>query len=270
MRACWFLFAHTMRRIRTLLAASGVVLSVFQIFLIVVARSIHTSRAFDQINALIPPFIRALAGPSLLAFMSFGGIVSLGYFHVSVMSALIAFSISLGTTHSSEVEIGFIDLILSRPMVRHWVITRTIAIVISCTALLLGMMMAGTWIGLKTLAPEGAEWPSVRLVSSLAANLGLLMLCWGGVAVAIGSLSRRRGAAGAVTGLIAFATFLLGYVARAWEPAQAGGWGSPFRYYNPLDLVSGKAIPIKNVLVLTGIAVAGSIFGYIAFSRKDT
>jgi ABC-2 type transport system permease protein len=129
--------------------------------------------------------------------------------------------------------------------------------------------MAGTWIGLNTLAPKDVRWPSTNLVLSLAINLGLLMLCWSGVAMAIGSASRRRSVAGGVAGLLALATFLLDYIARAWQPAEAIAWLSPFRYFNPFLLLDGDPLPAKNIVVLAAIAVAGFAASYVIFSRRD-
>jgi len=247
--------------------ATGVLLAVFQVFLIIIARSVQRSNACSQMSALIPPFVRALVGPALTSFMSFKGIVCVGYFHLAVMGSLVALSIALATVPTSEIEIGFMDLVLSRPLARHWIITRSIIVVTVCTLALLVMMMIGTWAGLKALAPTSVAWPAPSLILSLAINLGLLMLCWGGVA--IGAASRRRSVAGAVAGLLALATFLLDYVARAWQPAEAVGWLSPFRYFSPFDLVMGKALPAKHLFVLGGITVAGFTLAYVLFSRRD-
>ena len=109
----------------------------------------------------------------------------------------------------------------------------------------------------------------MKLILSLALNLGLLMLCWGGVTTAIASASRRRGVAGAVAGLLALATFFLDYVGRLWHPAESIAWLSPFRYFAPFDLVMGNSLPSKNLLVLGGIAAAGFAAGYVLFARRD-
>ena len=269
MKSPMILLAHSLKRVRTLVLAMGLLLAVFQVFLIIVARSVQRSRAFEQMGALIPPFLRELMGPAFASFMSFKGIVCVGYFHLAVMGSLVALSIALGTTPTSEIETGFMDLMLSRPLARHWIITRSIIVVMTSTLALLVMMMIGTWAGLKGLAPPDAAWPAPGLIRSLAVNLGLLMLCWGGVAMAVGAASRRRSVAGALTGLLALAMFLLDYVARAWRPAESVAWLSPFRYYSPLDLLMGQALPAKHLLVLTGIAVAGFALAYVFFSRRD-
>jgi ABC-2 type transport system permease protein len=131
------------------------------------------------------------------------------------------------------------------------------------------MMMAGTWIGLATLAPPDADWPSAKLIASLGLNLGMLSLSWGGIAMALGAASRRRRVAGGVAGLLALTTYLLDYTARLWKPAESVAWLSPFRYYVPFDLVMGNPLPLRNLVVLASIAVTGFAAAYILFSRRD-
>ena len=247
----------------------GLLLAGFQVVLILVARSIERSGGFEQLSALLPPFAREMMGPSLASFMSFAGIVCLGYFHLAVMGSLVALSMAIATMPTSEIESGFIDLILSRPLARHWIITRTIILAILSAAFLLAMMMAGTWAGLEALAPKNARWPSAKLILSLAMNLGLLMLSWSGVAMAIGSASRRRSVAGGVGGLLALTAFLLDYVGRLWRPAESLAWLSPFRYYSPFELVMGNPLPPKNLAVLAGLAAAGFAAAYVLYARRD-
>jgi hypothetical protein len=172
------LITHSFKRVRTLVLAMGALLAVFQVYLIVIARSLQRSNSFDEIGKLIPPFLRQLLGPAVTALMSFRGLVCIGYSHLVVMWALIALAIALATAPASEMETGFMDLILSRPVGRHWIIVRSIVLVVACTTGLLLLMMAGTWVGLIWLAPRDVEWPSAALISSIAVNLGLLGLCW--------------------------------------------------------------------------------------------
>src|SRR4030095_12453310 len=99
--------------------------------------------------------------------MSFSGIVCIGYFHLAVMGSLVGLSIAIGTMLTSEIETGFVDLILARPLARHWLITRSILLMMMCSVGVLAMMMMSTWLGLKWLAPRDVAWPSVHLILSL-------------------------------------------------------------------------------------------------------
>ncbi len=262
------LLALSLKRARTLLMATGLLLVVFQVLLVLIAGSIEHAGEFEQLASLLPPFVRTLLGPSVASVMSFSGMVCLGYFDLGIVIALLALTIALATVPASEVETGFADLILARPLRRHWLITRTIALLLLATLMLLAVMLAGTWAGLAMLAPANVRWPSPRILGSLALNLGLLMLCWGGVAMAFGAACRRS-VASAVTGLLALTALLLDLTGRLWPPADRLAWLSPFRYFIPFDIVMGTELPIENMLVLWAIAMTGFTLAYFLFSQRD-
>lgn len=269
MRILFALVAQSLRRVRKFLLAAGLLLAGFQLVLILLANSIEASNSFAQIGGLVPAFARDLLGPSFVAFLTFKGIVCLGYFHPVVMGALVAVSLTLATIPVMEIETGFIDLVLARPVARHWIITRSIVVVLISTVFLLAMMAMGTSIGLSEFAAQAEGRPSAGLIGSLALNLGFLMLCWSAIGMAIGCACRRRGAAGAIAGLLALTAYLIDYLARAWKPAESVAWLSPFRYYTPFDLVMGAALSMKNLWVLGGITAAAFALAYRLYLRRD-
>ena len=263
------LIVQLLHRVRKLLLFAGLLLAAFQLVLILQANSLHTSNSFFQMARLVPSFVRDILGPSFVTFLTFKGIVCLGYSHPVVMGALVSVSVTLATIPVMEIETGFIDLGLARPLARHWIVTRSMLVALISTVYLLAMMALGTWIGLTNYAAKNAGWPSLGLIGSLAINLGLLMLCWAAIAMAIGCACRRRGSAGAIAGLLALTAYLTDYIGRAWKPAESVAWLSPFRYYTPFELVMGSALPVKNLLVLGGIAAAAFTLAYVLYSRRD-
>ena len=104
-------------------------------------------------------------------------------------------------------------------MRRHWLITRTIALVLFAILLMLFMIMAGTWAGLAMFAPPDASGPPARQIASLALDLAMLLLCWGGVAMAFGAAC-RPGVARPAASLIAFAALLLDYAQKLWPALE--------------------------------------------------
>ena len=263
----FLLFALAVKRARTLLAATGLLLGAFQVLMVFIASSIKPE-AMGQIADLLPPFVRNILGPAVASVMSFSGIACIGYFDLVIVIALLALVTALGTLPASEIETGVADLILARPLPRHWIITRTIALVVFAITLMLALMLAGTWIGLVTFASEIEAWPSVGTLASLALNLGLLIFCWGGIATAFGAACRRS-VAGAVTGLLALFTLLLDLVRSIWSPAESVAWLSPFPYFVPFDIVMGRPLPAENLLVLWAIAMTGFTTAYFLFSQRD-
>ena len=89
MRAALLLLAHSLKRVRILLGAMGLLLCGFQMILILVARAVQRTNSFEELTRLLPPFFREMLGPALTSFMSFSGLVCLGYFHLAVIGALI-------------------------------------------------------------------------------------------------------------------------------------------------------------------------------------
>jgi len=261
------LFALALKRARALLAATGILLGAFQVLMVFIASSIKPE-AMDQIADLLPPFVRNILGPSVASVMSFSGIACIGYFDLVIVIALLALVTALATLPASEIETGAADLILARPLPRHWIITRAIALVMFAITMMLALMMAGTWIGLVTFASEIDAWPSLATVASLALNLGLLTFCWGGIATAFGAACRRS-VAGAATGLLALFTLLLDLVQSIWSPGESVAWLSPFHYFVPFEIVMGRPLPAENLIVLWAIAMTGFTAAYFLFSQRD-
>ena len=268
MKGAFLLFRLSLKRFWRLLCATGLLLAVVQVLRVLLAASIESAGEFDQIAAMLPPFMRKFLGPSLAGLMSFNGIVLGVYFDTSTISALLALAIALATLPAAEIETGFADLILARPMARHCLITRAIALVLFSILLILLMIMAGTWAGLALFAPPDAPWPTARQTASLALSLGMLVVCWSGVAMALGA-AYRRGAASAATALLAFAALLLDAAYRLWPPLDRIAWLSPFRYFSPYELIAGEPLRLENLLVLWAIAMTGFVVAYFIISQRD-
>lgn len=262
------LFRLSLKRVRLLLCATGLLLAAVQAVRVLIAASVYNAGQFEELGALLPPFVRDIFGPSLASIMTFNGIVCGVYFDTGFIIALLAVAITVATLPASEIETGFADLILARPMPRHWLITRTIALVLLSILFMLLLIMAGTWTGLAIFAPPGVPWPSAHQTATLALSLGMLVVAWSGVAMAFGA-AYRRGVASAVTSLLAFAALLLDWAHRLWPALDRIAWLSPFSYFQPYELVAGDPLRPENLLVLWAIAMTGYIVAYFKISVRD-
>ena len=79
------LIVRLLHQVRRILLAAGVLLAGFQVVLILQANSIQASNSFAKMGDLVPSFARDVLGPSFAMFLTFKGIVCLGYFHPIVM-----------------------------------------------------------------------------------------------------------------------------------------------------------------------------------------
>jgi len=260
---------QSLRRLRAVIVGIGLILAAFQFLLTQVAVFLQRSQAFGMLSSLVPEFIRSLAGPGMLAFMSFTGVVSLGYFHPIVLAALLGLTISIATEPAAEVETRFVDLTLARPVARTQLIARTVIVLVVSGAFVLGMMAAGTWTGLACCTPSNAPRPSPAIVRSLALNLAGVAWCWGGIALAIAVSARRRAVAGGWSGLAALAAYLVDYLGRVWDPARGVSRLSPFHYFEPMSVITGGRLSGTNVATLLAIGLVGAIASAVIFSRRD-
>ncbi len=269
MRACFALLLHSARRARTLVLAAAALLAAFQILLAFAAKSLQELNTFSGLTALVPDFLRQIFGSSLLTLMSFRGIACLGFFHVAIIAFLVGLMIALATEPASELETRFLDLILSHPLARCWVITRTITLLALCVALSLGAMMLGTWIGLHWLVDADLARQTFAVIPQLGMNLGLLLLCWGGIALALASIAHRRSVAAAITAFLAMTCYMTDLIAQAWKPLKPVARYSPFHYYNSLNLITGSTGSTHDIFILACIAATGFLLAYLFFQFRD-
>jgi ABC-2 type transport system permease protein len=268
-RATLLLAGHSLKRIRSIVIGLGLLLAVFQFLLTQVGGYLLRHSYFSQLSLLMPDFIRTIAGPSAVAFMSFTGIVALGYFHPVVITSLVGLTIAIATEPAAEVETRFVDLTLARPLTRVDVILRTIIVFLAAGGTVVTSMTVGTWAGLACCAPADAPPVSFALIASLSSALAAMMTCWAGLTLAIAAGARRRAVASAVAGAVALSAYLLDYLGRVWEPARLPSMASPFHYFDPMALILGASLSARDVGVLVGIGMAGSAVAIVVFSRRD-
>ena len=269
MRAQLALVRYSLRRARGLLVGLAVLVFVFQALAVRMAATFDESQTLARLIDLVPPYLRELLGSSMISMLSFTGIVALGYFHVALVGALVGSVVAVATEPAAEVERGFADLLMARPIRRAHLVTRSAIVVLLTATWLNAAMLAGTWVGLVLFAASRDAWPSMRLLVSLAANLWALMMCWGGLAMAVACRARRRGVAGAAAGFAVLTLYLLDLIGRVWPTARPLRWVSPFRFFNPIELVSGRPLVAWHLVVLVAVGVAGILVAYGVYSRRD-
>lgn len=266
MRGVMLLLAHSLRRQRALLAGACALLFAFQILLILVARGLEQTGGFAQLENLIPDVVRQWTN---IPALSFRGMVSFAYSHPVVLVFLMVMAIAIGTEPAGEIESRFVDLLMARPLARRDAIHRSIVLLLAATVAAVGSMLIGTWSGLLLLAPATVPGPAPRVILALAANLSLIVVAWGTIALVVGSLARRRGHAAGATALLALAMFILDAVGRLWQPLRQVSRFSPFHYFSPFPLIAGTPLPLGDVVALAAIGLAGFVLATIAFGRRD-
>lgn len=267
-----FLLALVQRsigRVVGLLAGLAAVLAGLQWILVLVAAQQEQSQSFDLIAKLAPAFVQRQFGSMMPAFLSFGGLITFGYFHPVVVLMVAVFAAFIGSELVADVEGGQVDLLLARPLARHWLVTRSLLLVLLGPVALVVIMMISSRIALGVFAPEGAEWPSTRSIALMAAHLVAIAWCFGTLGLAAASMVKRRLSAMGPAAIGAVSLYLLELLAGAWPPIAPTAVLSPFHYYQGVAVLAGTANSARDFLVLGSMSAASAAVAYWRFNARD-
>lgn len=263
------LVVRSVMRARGVLAGVAILLAVFQMALVFQAVSLHEQQSFELAGRMVPGFIQRWLGETMFALGSFGGIVALGYFHpviVLVMSIATAF---VASDPAADVEEGYVDLLLSRPVARHWIVTRSAVLLAGCPAVLASLMMISTWTTAALAAPASAQWPSLPTILTLSAHLVLVAWCFGALSLLLSAGARRRVSGFAPAAMAAVALYLVNVLAASWAPARVLDAVSPFHYYQGTRVLAGLTDPSRDLFILGAAGAALVAIAYWRFDRRD-
>jgi ABC-2 type transport system permease protein len=260
------LIRRSLSRHRAIVAGLTVLLSGFQLLLVVIAANLQRDGLFRQLAAFVPPFIQEVMGGSFA--VSFGGTIALGFFHPVVMLSLSCAAIYLASEPAGEVEDGLVDLVVARPVARHLMVTRSVFVYAGVTTFIVLLMFLANRGALRWLAPAGADVPAARLWW-VALNLLAVVWCFGAAALALAARVRRRATAAGAAALAAVFLYLLQFAAAAWAPLRPIGRISPFHYYEALPTLLGMGTPARDIALLLSITMAFLVVAYASYLHRD-
>lgn len=263
------LLARSADRARGVILASATLLAGFQLLVVRVAAAQYEAQSFDLIMRIAPSFLQRQLGSSMPLLLSFPGLVTFGYFHPVIVLTLASLAAFLGSELAGDVEARHVDLLLARPVARHALVTRSLALVVIVPVLLVTAMMAATWGALAVLAPAGVTWPPAATVGALGVHLTALAWCFGATALALASFARRRSGAHAPTVMAAVSLYLLDLLAGAWPAIRPAAVLSPFHYYQGTAVLAGSANLARDLITLVAIALGLIVIAYSQFNRRD-
>ncbi len=260
------LLARSFGRISRMWVASAVLLAGFQVALTSAALSLQQSGDYGRLFEAVPAFVRNWLGPSL---SSFAGMTALVFFEPLVILLLVLFAVYIASEPASDVEDGLVDLILARPIRRHWIVTRSLLVMTMTTLTLVLVLAAANPASVALMAPDGVPGPSGKTVLNLSAHLFALTWCFGGLTLAVaGRLDRRSSVLGVLT-IAVIALFLLKVLVEFSSRFEKFRWITPFDYFQGTQILLGKAPVVLDLTVLASIGLAGTVIGYWQFARRD-
>ncbi len=256
-------------RALALLVAVAAMLAGLQVLVVVIAADQYRSGSFDLLMRIAPSFVQRQLGDSLPLLLSFPGLVTFGYFHPVVILTITMVAALVASEPAGDVERGYVDLLLARSIPRHWLLTRSLLLVLTVPVLLVLVMMATTWAALAAFAPPAAPRPAFAALVRLAAHLVALSWWVGALALLFAAYARRRAGALAPAAVLAVSLYLFELLAGAWPPLRVFGAASPFHYFQGSAVLAGSARTPADVAVLVAMAAPLVALAYVQFARRD-
>jgi ABC-2 family transporter protein len=263
------LLGRSLARVRGPFIGVAALLCAFQVALVLQAVSYEQDHAFESLGRLTPAFVQRWLGDNLVVLASFGGIVSFGYFHPVAVLLVIMVAAFVASDPAADVEAGHVDLLLSRPIARHWLVTRSAMLALACPLALAVLMMGSTWTSVALIASGAARGPSPVIIMTLAAHVVAVSWCFGSLALAVAGGARRRSTAFTTAAIAAVALYFINVLAASWKPAQVADVLSPFHYYRGAEIVAGTANPARDLLLLASAAAVVIGVSYWRFRARD-
>lgn len=254
---------------RFVLSGTVLLLFAFQILIIGQAEEIQRTNAFASVANLMPEFLQRGLGSKAMLLASFKGTVAFGYFHPVVCMLVSGLAVYLGTEVAHEVEAGLVDLELARAVPRHRLVTRSLVLAHAAAASALGLMAAGTAIGVSLFAVGDLDLPSPAMRARLLFNHFAVASCFGSFALLIAARSRRWSSAFTLAALSVVVLYSVDFIALGWRPMDSFAWISPFHYFPALSVVAGDAPTGRNVAILFAASTILAASAYWQFQRRD-
>jgi ABC-2 type transport system permease protein len=241
-------------------------LLLFEVALVWVAARIDMGPEFQGfLQTLLPQdVVESLF--STFGFGSFAGTVSFGYQHPLVLISGIAMVMMVATTPPHERETGFLDLVLSRPLLRSHYITASILEVLLMALLAAVVVLAGTTLGLAVVdVPEPTDW---KAYLPAAEGLFLLLSAVGSYTLLLATEAKRRGMAIAPAVGITLLFYWLDFMGEYWDLLETARYLSPFYYFDPAR-ASQTGLAPSTLGVLGGILLVCLPASLLNFNRQD-
>jgi ABC-type transport system involved in multi-copper enzyme maturation permease subunit len=241
----------------------------FETVFVLAIRSLgYELKSFVSNRAMLQYFFRMLLSLDLRMGTSMNVLLVLGFVHPFLFATTWGFMLAIGTRITvGEIDRGTADLLLTLPLSRSTIYISTTAVWVVAAMILSLSAWLGLWLG--SLAFPLREPVSLGKMGIATVNLLVLCLAVGGVTSLVSSLVDRRGVAVAILVSVLLFSFLVNFLAVFIEFFRAISFLGLLDYYRPVESVRDGTWPLRNLVILSLVALAGWTGGLLLFRRKD-
>ncbi len=217
----------------------------------------------------LPQFVKAMIGQDLMDVISLTAIDAFAYLHPISLAVLVAFAVMLPSwVLVGQIDRGTVELVLATPVSRKKILGTTILAGIVGGALLIGSMLLGTWVGVKT-----TRLPEVFLFDRIlvcALNLYAMYLVLLSASVLFSVMTSLRGTAVGWAIGSCVGAYLIHFLSEWWTWVQKVSFIGPLYYFRPIKIAAGhyENLP-KDIGVLLAVSVVLFLISTVWYSKRD-
>lgn len=249
---------------RSALIWAGSLSAIVVVFMMLYPAFSHDVEGLTKVLENFPPAIRALVNISAESFLSVLGFY--GY--------LLSFAALAASIQAMNVGVGVIakenfgktaDFLLSKPMRRTRVMTAKLGAALTVVLFTNAVFVAVSFVTVAAASDEPFSATALLLLASTLLLMQLIFLALGALfAVAIPKIKSVV----AVSLPTVFAFYIIGAIGDVLENVEVR-WVSPFRYYDPIYIITNRAYETKFVAVEAAFVIVALIATYVIFVKKD-
>lgn len=251
-------FKHTLRRLRGQIIGWGIGLAIYGLLMVSLYDSIVTIEGFEEMIASYPPEIMGFFG-DIMAITTPIGYLDIYYFtYMTFIIGIFAASAGASLVAADE-EKGILDLVMAHPISRTSLFLGRLLGFMTATAviLLIGWL---SWL-VPSGSSAGMDLTWIEFLRPFLPLYGVLIL-FGTFAVVLSLLLPSSRSAGALSGGLLVANFLLTGLSNLNENLETIVKYTPLNYYQGGDAVRGL-----NWEWLGGLLAISAMFALIAWWR---
>lgn len=256
------LFRQTLKDKATGAAIVAVLLFLFMIYICYMFSQVKQMKGMDEL--LSNPAIQALIGKTatLATFEGFLTLFSFSYLGLIIGSylAFVAASFMAG-----EIEQKTIDLLMSLPLRREFLVLWRFAVLVPIVVLLMLTIFAAIAAGTAAAGlSTSLAWVALALVYS-----GLFALAFGAIAMVISALLSDGRQAALLSIAVLFLMYFMETIGSSTAGLEALAQLSLFHYVGSSDILVSHSLSLVNAGVLVGVLAAFLALAVLAFRRKE-
>lgn len=192
-----------------------------------------------------------------------------GFIDIQVLAQMVFMTIVYGIilftgVIAGDENDGTLQTLLANPVSRTRVYFEKLAGASLLLFIVNSSIFFGTWIGALIVSE------SVDLVKLATACFMLFVVTFvfSAIGFCIGSVTGKRGLAGALAGTLAFVSYLITNLVPSVKILRSVNRFSPYEYFNKPSILD-NGVEFKDLLILVSISLFFVVLGYVVFTKRD-